>query len=281
MKKYTLFSFVFFLSLICFSLLGFLGFTNSASADYPPWDQVGCTAGMQYNPYSGKPCVSASNDVSTKTSYDFGTVTLRNGSRGEAVKELQRFLNTKLNLGLVIDGALGPKTILVIKTWQQNHNLVADGLIGAKTKAMMNAEAAHGSDSTAVEYHTEIQGNPTYKTVSLSKVMNYSSDDYITTSGSVAFVQSVPKVPTDGITYDPRLVIADSAGNFVAVSVGHFMWNDVGPLFARLQVGDTVQVWGTAGSINVKSSGVSSQYAGLNLDFENMGQITLFGIKKL
>jgi len=47
-------------------------------------------------------------------------------------------LNAKLNLGLVIDGSLGPKTIAVIKKWQMDNGLVADGLVGAKTKAMMN-----------------------------------------------------------------------------------------------------------------------------------------------
>jgi hypothetical protein len=73
------------------------------------------------------------------TSYNFGTVTLRNGSTGEAVKELQRFLNRVLNLGLVVDGKLGPKTIAVIKKWQSDNNLVADGLIGPKTKIKMNA----------------------------------------------------------------------------------------------------------------------------------------------
>lgn len=73
--------------------------------------------------------------------YNFGTKTLKNGSRGEAVKELQRFLNAKLCLGLVIDGKLGPKTIAVIKKWQKAHSLVVDGLIGPKTKAKMNAEA--------------------------------------------------------------------------------------------------------------------------------------------
>ena len=64
--------------------------------------------------------------------------TLKNGSKGEAVKELQRFLNDKLSLGLVVDGKLGPKTISVIKTWQKDNGLVSDGLVGAKTKAMMN-----------------------------------------------------------------------------------------------------------------------------------------------
>ena len=54
------------------------------------------------------------------------------------MKELQRFLNAKLNLGLVIDGKLGPKTIAVIKKWQKDNGLVADGFIGAKTKLKMN-----------------------------------------------------------------------------------------------------------------------------------------------
>jgi peptidoglycan hydrolase-like protein with peptidoglycan-binding domain len=72
--------------------------------------------------------------------YNLGIVTLRDGSRGEAVKELQRFLNDKLKLGLVVDGKLGPKTIAVIKKWQRDHKLVVDGLVGNKTKAMMNGE---------------------------------------------------------------------------------------------------------------------------------------------
>ena len=43
-----------------------------------------------------------------------------------------------MKLGLVVDGKLGPKTILVIKKWQKANGLVADGLIGPKTKAKIN-----------------------------------------------------------------------------------------------------------------------------------------------
>ena len=57
--------------------------------------------------------------------------------------ELQRFLNARLNLGLVVDGKLGPRTIAVIKNWQSVNGLLADGLIGVKTKARMNIEAAN------------------------------------------------------------------------------------------------------------------------------------------
>ena len=95
---------------------------------------TGCSGGNLYNTSTGQLC---NNTV--KRTYSLGTTTLKNGSKGEAVKELQRFLNDKLNLGLVVDGKLGPKTIAVIKQWQKNNGLVADGLIGAKTKAKINA----------------------------------------------------------------------------------------------------------------------------------------------
>lgn len=94
----------------------------------------GCSGGNLVNSLTGQSC---NNNV--KKVYDFGTKTLKNGSKGEAVKELQRFLNQVLNLGLVIDGKLGPKTIAVIKKWQKAHGLKADGLIGPKTKALMNS----------------------------------------------------------------------------------------------------------------------------------------------
>ncbi len=102
----------------------------------------GCANGNTYNISTGEICVNNSTSVQATTvprgeSYDFGTSTLRNGSTGEAVRELQRFLNATLSLGLVVDGKLGPKTISVIKKWQKSQGLVADGLIGPKTKARM------------------------------------------------------------------------------------------------------------------------------------------------
>lgn len=90
------------------------------------------------NPISNLSNTPLSN--SGLSTYNLGTKTLKNGSRGEAVKELQRFLNDTLKLGLVLDGKLGPKTIAVIKQWQKSKGLVPDGLIGPKTKAMMNGK---------------------------------------------------------------------------------------------------------------------------------------------
>lgn len=132
----------------------------------------GCSGGNKYNTSTGAVCVNnavatnipgcgnSTSGFSTATGvscvgnvsnanasssahgpYSLGTVTLKNGSKGVAVMELQRLLNQVLNLGLVVDGKLGPKTIAVIKTWQKSHGLVSDGLVGAKTKAAMKLEA--------------------------------------------------------------------------------------------------------------------------------------------
>lgn len=92
---------------------------------------------------SGTSCVGNSAGASASAPgriYSLGSSTLKNGSRGEAAKELQRFLNDKLALGLVVDGIIGPKSIAVIKTWQRANGLVADGLIGPLTKAKINAQ---------------------------------------------------------------------------------------------------------------------------------------------
>ncbi|MDE2031301.1 MAG: peptidoglycan-binding protein, partial [Patescibacteria group bacterium] len=74
---------------------------------------------------------------STSTTYNFGPINLIFGSRGDAVKELQRYFNDTLHLNLVIDGILGRNTIAIVKQWQQDHNLTPDGIIGPMTKAMM------------------------------------------------------------------------------------------------------------------------------------------------
>ncbi|OGI85674.1 hypothetical protein A3A05_03560 [Candidatus Nomurabacteria bacterium RIFCSPLOWO2_01_FULL_41_12] len=148
-----------------------------ATPAVPATQVEGCVAGNLFSATSGKSCtVSATPAVpatpatpavpsssASTASYNFGTTTLKDGSKGEAVKELQRFLNAKLNLGLSVDGALGPKTIAVIKQWQSDNGLVADGLIGPATKGMMNAQAATSGITTAMTKTSYDFGTATLK----------------------------------------------------------------------------------------------------------------------
>ena len=55
--------------------------------------------------------------------------TIKRGSRGEAVKTLQRALN------LLADGIYGPLTEEGVKNFQRANSLTADGVVGPKTWA--------------------------------------------------------------------------------------------------------------------------------------------------
>jgi len=82
--------------------------------------------------------VSTTPTTQTKRYYNMGTKTLERGVQGEAVKELQRYLNDTLNLGLVVDGNFGLGTKAIVMKWQKERGLVADGKVGNVTKGVMN-----------------------------------------------------------------------------------------------------------------------------------------------
>ncbi len=65
------------------------------------------------------------------------TSTLRKGSSGSQVVELQNGLNTMgyANPALVADGKFGAKTDVAVKAFQAAKGLVADGIFGAKSRA--------------------------------------------------------------------------------------------------------------------------------------------------
>lgn len=69
---------------------------------------------------------------------------LRQGSRGDRVKALQRCLNNSASFHpkLVEDGIFGAGTAAAVKRFQQQAGLAQDGVVGAKTwNALMAAEA--------------------------------------------------------------------------------------------------------------------------------------------
>jgi len=56
------------------------------------------------------------------------------------VKNLQKVLNTTLNLNLKVDGKFGAKTTAAVKQFQRAKNITpVNGLVGPKTRAAMNA----------------------------------------------------------------------------------------------------------------------------------------------
>ncbi|MCX6753516.1 MAG: peptidoglycan-binding domain-containing protein, partial [Candidatus Nomurabacteria bacterium] len=73
--------------------------------------------------------------ATTAFAADFGTTTLRVGSKGEAVKAVQTLV------GATADGSFGPMTAAKVKVWQAANGLTADGVFGAMSKAKANGGA--------------------------------------------------------------------------------------------------------------------------------------------
>jgi peptidoglycan hydrolase-like protein with peptidoglycan-binding domain len=59
-------------------------------------------------------------------------VTVRQGSRGEAVSTLQKALNAR-GADLAEDGIFGPLTEAAVKNYQQSRTLGVDGIVGPQT----------------------------------------------------------------------------------------------------------------------------------------------------
>ncbi|MDQ0188852.1 peptidoglycan-binding protein [Alicyclobacillus cycloheptanicus] len=56
---------------------------------------------------------------------------LQSGSEGGAVEQIQRFLNTRMNAGLTVDGDFGPQTKSAVEAFQKSIGVTANGVWSA------------------------------------------------------------------------------------------------------------------------------------------------------
>jgi len=66
------------------------------------------------------------------------TQTMKIGSKGAQVVELQKFLNKFEKSTLITDGWYGLKTATIVKLFQQHHGLVEDSIFGLKSRTVAN-----------------------------------------------------------------------------------------------------------------------------------------------
>ncbi|WP_169787676.1 C40 family peptidase [Luteipulveratus mongoliensis] len=81
------------------------------------------------------------------------------GQTSGCVTRLQDLLNAKQGAKLVADGVFGERTRVAVVTWQKNHKLTADGLVGPATKASLE-----GKPSTSVQARIVSQAKALAKT---------------------------------------------------------------------------------------------------------------------
>ncbi|MCR4886649.1 MAG: peptidoglycan-binding protein [Clostridiales bacterium] len=75
--------------------------------------------------------------------------TLRKGSSGDAVRELQELLNQN-GAALTVDGKFGSATETALRNYQQSHGLVPDGICGAATMSALAAASQADGDLSAL-----------------------------------------------------------------------------------------------------------------------------------
>lgn len=63
------------------------------------------------------------------------TPTLKSGSKGTGVTNLQKFLNWYGKYGLTVDGKFGAKTAAALKKFQKSEGITADGIYGKNSQA--------------------------------------------------------------------------------------------------------------------------------------------------
>lgn len=98
---------------------------GNAFTDSSPWTHWGIPKGL----YSADELRKAGFNVAD----DANVPTLRRGSQGDDVADLQMLLNSKFGYDLEVDGDYGSKTEAAVKDFQKKHGLTADGICGPKT----------------------------------------------------------------------------------------------------------------------------------------------------
>jgi hypothetical protein len=88
-------------------------------------------------------------------------ITLRKGSIGGSVEQLQKLLNThNKNSALNVDGDFGAATLNAVKRFQQSKGLTADGVVGPKTWRALSLGAPFGNTTSSTHSEMSTESSP-------------------------------------------------------------------------------------------------------------------------
>ena len=91
----------------------------------PRWERWGIPAGLYTTDELRKAGINVQDDCNIPT--------LRRGSQGDEVADLQTILNARYGADLEVDGNFGKATEAAVKAFQKANGLTADGVVGPKT----------------------------------------------------------------------------------------------------------------------------------------------------
>lgn len=91
--------------------------------------------------------------VVSSSTYAAGKMLVKQGSRGEAVKQVQELLIEKGFLTGKADGICGKMTVEAIKVFQQENHLEVDGICGPETFEALKKAPHHGPKAVPEQHH--------------------------------------------------------------------------------------------------------------------------------
>ena len=100
--------------------------------------------------------------VVSSSTYAAGKMLVKQGSRGEAVKQVQELLIEKGFLTGKADGICGKMTVEAIKVFQQENHLEVDGICGPETFEALKKAPHHDPKAVKEEQHHPHKGEAVY-----------------------------------------------------------------------------------------------------------------------
>lgn len=143
------------------------------------------------------------------------TTTLKQGSNGSQVKELQTFLNSQ-GYNLTVDGDFGALTAQAVKSYQSKNGLTADGIVGSQTIAKINTPSQNTNQSQTTP-QTTIQNNSNTASTSTttSPTQNTSQstqpNSQSTFTNSTGTYQPTTKYDNDGNPYTVNIPVTPTS----------------------------------------------------------------------
>lgn len=111
------------------------------------------------------------SSANASTGSNSSSSVLKKGSKGEAVKTLQRNLNTAINAGLSVDGDFGSGTDKAVRNFQSKYGLSVDGAAGPATQKKL-AEVIANKKNVVVATPTLRKGSKGENVKTLQRNLN-------------------------------------------------------------------------------------------------------------
>lgn len=161
--------------------------------------------GLTSDGVAGKLTLAAIKESTSNVTYE----TLKKGSKGEAVKKLQKQLIKRKYLTGSADGIYGDKTVAAVKLFQKDQKLEVDGLAGTITqRKLFSSNAAYSGQTAKGGKQNGLSiGDKSDEVKKLQKALNYlgylnSSADGVfgeKTEAAVKKYQTRNKLAVDGV----------------------------------------------------------------------------------